>query len=80
MLQVQKKDGRVEDFDKSKIAGVLGKVGVGSDEAQKVADQVETWAKISGSGPIKTLEIRDKVLTLISPEAVAAYKEYEQTK
>ena len=80
MLQVQKKDGRVEDFDKSKITGALGRVGVSSDEAQKVADQVEAWAKISGGGSIRTSEIRDKVLALISPEAAVAYKEFEQTK
>lgn len=80
MLQVQKKDGRIEDFDKSKIAGVLGRVGVGPDEAQKVADQVEAWAQTLGGGPIKTADIRNKVLELISPEAATAYREFEQTK
>jgi hypothetical protein len=81
MLKVQKKDGRIEDFDKSKITGALGRVGAGPDEAQKVADAVEAWAPTAAAGgTIKTSQIRDKVLELVSPETVTAYKEFEQTK
>ncbi len=81
MLKVQKKGGRIEDFDKSKIVNVLERVGVGPDEAQKVADQVEVWAQAAAAGgAISTSAIRDKVLALISPKAVKAYEEFERTK
>ena len=81
MLKVQKKGGRIEDFDKSKIVNVLERVGVGPDEAKKVADQVEVWAQAAAAGgAISTSAIRGKVLALISPKAVKAYEEFERTK
>ena len=81
MLKVQKKGGRIEDFDKSKIVNVLERVVVGPDEAQKVADQVEVWAQAAAAGgAISTSAIRGKVLALISPKAVKAYEEFERTK
>lgn len=81
MLKVQKKDGRIEDFDKAKIIGALERVGVESGEAQKVAAQVEVWAQAAAAGgAISTLAIRGKVLSLIPPKAVQAYEEFEKTK
>jgi transcriptional regulator NrdR family protein len=81
MLQVQKKDGRIEDFDKSKIVNVLERIEIGPDEAQKVADQVEVWVQTTAAGgAISTSAIRSKVLALISPEAVKAYEEFESKK
>lgn len=80
MLRVQKKNGQIEDFDKTKIARVLGRVGVGPDEAQKVADGVEAWAQAAGAEPVKTSDIRNKVLELVSPKAKSAYEEFEKTK
>lgn len=81
MAKVEKKDGRIVDFDKSKIASALQRVGLGAPEAEKVADQVETWVETAAvDGVVKTSDIRAKVLQLIPPEAAGEYKSFETDK
>jgi len=81
MLKVEKKDGRIVDFDKSTISSVLTRVGLSGEEAGAVADKVEAWAQTAAEdGVIKTSAIRGKVLELISPEMVEEYKTFESQK
>ncbi|NIT03714.1 hypothetical protein GTO10_02155 [Candidatus Saccharibacteria bacterium] len=81
MLQVEKKDGQVVDFDKSKISSALTRVGLSGEEAGAVADKVEAWAPTAAEEEvIKTSAIRDKVLELITPEMAEEYKRFESQK
>lgn len=81
MIKVEKKDGRIVEFDGSKITSALGRVGLEQVEAEKVANQVETWADTAAvDGIIKTSAIREKVLELVPPEIAEEYKSFEKEK
>lgn len=81
MIKVEKKDGRIVEFDGSKIASALGRVGLEQVEAEKVASQVEAWAETAAvDGIIKASAIGEKVLELIPPEAVEEYKSFKKEK
>lgn len=81
MVKVEKKDGRIVEFDGSKIASALSRVGLEQVEAEKVASQVEAWAGTAAvDGVVKTSAVREKVLELIPPEAVEEYKSFEKEK
>lgn len=80
-LKVEKRDGRMEDFDRDKIASGIVKSGATSEQVESITAQVEKWAQgVAVDGVVKTSYIRAKVLELLrtaSPEAAnnfAAYK------
>ncbi|MBM4401830.1 MAG: hypothetical protein FJ044_01135 [Candidatus Cloacimonetes bacterium] len=80
-MKIEKRDGRVEDFDRSKI--VAGVSAAGEEEkAEEIAAQVEEWAKDAAVGDtIGWSAIREKVLELLrvsNPEAAARFEEYKK--
>lgn len=82
MFKVQKKDGRVEDFDRNKILSGLLKSGATQEEAEDVASQVEAWLPtVAVDGTVKTSDIRMKVLELlrtVNPGVAASFENYEK--
>lgn len=83
-MQVQKRDGGLEEFDRSKVSGGVVKSGGTLDQAETIATQVETWAQgVAVDGVIKAGEIRMKVLELlqaVNPEAAATFEAYRKTE
>lgn len=81
-LQVEKKDGRLQPFDRSKIAAGLIRSGASVEEAENIASQVETWAQTNNvNGVLKSLDLRAKVLEVLKTvnEAVAiAFENYQK--
>ncbi|MFZ5365950.1 MAG: ATP cone domain-containing protein [Patescibacteria group bacterium] len=81
-LQVQKKDGSLEPFDRNKISAGLLKSGASAAEAESITVQVESWAQgAAQNGIIHSLEIRNKVLELlrgVNPTAAAAFESYQK--
>lgn len=81
-LQVQKKDGTLEPFDRNKIKNGLLKSGVSETEAESITSQVETWAQtVAENNVIKTMDIRTKVLeTLkgVNPTVAASFEAYQK--
>jgi len=81
-LQVQKKDGRLEAFDRSKILNGLIKSGASATEAESVTSQVENWASTAAvNNVIKTADIRTKVLELlrsVNPTVTASFEAYRK--
>jgi ribonucleoside-triphosphate reductase len=78
-IQVTKKDGAVEPFQREKIVKSCINAGATREVAEKVADEV---AKNLHEN-ITTVEIRALVLSSLSdknPAWVMKYMEYEQTK
>lgn len=74
-IKVQKKDGSLEDFDRSKVSNGVVKAGASFDQAESVASQVETWAQgVAVNGMVKSSDIRMKVLEFLQSTntAVAA--------
>lgn len=81
-LQVQKKDGRLEAFDRSKILNGLIKSGASTTEAESITSQVESWAQgAAQNGVVKSLDIRTKVLELLrsaNPAVAASFEAYRK--
>lgn len=81
-IKVEKKDGRLEDFDRSKIVNGIVKSGAAPEQAEGIAAQIETWAQGAAvNGVIKSSDIRPKVLDLlrsVNPEAAASFAAYKK--
>jgi len=82
MYKVQKKDGSLEDFDKTKIVNGLVNAGATENEAEKVASEIEAWIPTAATNNIiNSLDIRVKgldVLKLINPEIAAKFEDYQK--
>ena len=83
-MQVQKKDGSFEDFDRSKISGGVVKAGGTLDQGEAIATQVENWAQEAVvEGVVRASDIRTKVTELFqaaNPEAGAAFGSYQKSE
>ena len=80
-IQVQKRDGSLQPFDKNKIVLGLAHAGVLVSEANEIADQVETWAQESAQdGAVKSVDIRDYILDLLQQRDETAAGQYAEYK
>ncbi|PIU03949.1 hypothetical protein COT44_00270 [Candidatus Shapirobacteria bacterium CG08_land_8_20_14_0_20_39_18] len=81
-LQVQKKDGTLQPFDRSKISAGVMRSGAGIEEAENVTGQVETWAQgAAQNGVVGATELRAKVLEVlktVNPTAGTAFESYQK--
>ncbi len=78
-MQVKKKDGRLEDFDRGKISRGIVASGASQETADAIATEVENWA--AGAATDETIaaaEIRNKVLELLRAQDPAAATNFEQ--
>lgn len=82
MYKVQKKDGSLEDFDRTKITGSLVKAGATVEEAEKVAVEVDAWLPtVAVNRVVNSLDIRIKgldVLKMVNPEIAAKFEEFQK--
>lgn len=81
-IQVEKRDGRKEAFDRNKVSAGVAKSGATPEQADSIASQVETWAQGAAvDGVIKTGDIRTKVLELLrtaNPQAAGNFEAYKK--
>ena len=81
-LKVMKKDGRIENFERSKVKNGVIKSGATPEQAEKVASQVEAWAQGAAvDGTIKSGDIRPKVLEFlktINAEVASRFEAYKK--
>lgn len=67
---------------RSKLLASMTKAGASQEEAEAVANQIEAWMEgMEGAGPIKTEDIRAKVLEYLgssNPTAAEAYRKYKK--
>lgn len=79
-IKVQKRDGRIEPFMREKLLNGMIKAGATQDQANSVADQIESWALgAAQNGVIKTSDIRTKLLELlrtVNAQAAMAFESY----
>lgn len=82
MYKVQKKDGRLEDFDRSKIVNGVTKAGCTPEEGERVALEIETWLPtVAVDGVVKSTDLRTKgleVLRTVNPAVATAYESYQK--
>ena len=82
-IQVIKKGGSLEDFEKDKIERVTTAAGLSQDQAKKLADDIGKWAENLEKKQIPTLQIRNQVvakLKNINQFAYSAFVWYAKTK
>lgn len=81
-VQVQKKDGNLESFDRNKISQSLKKAGATEEQSENIASHIEEWVSISTvTGVIGSTELRNKVINMlksVNPEAAESYESYRQ--
>jgi len=82
MYKVQKKDGSLEDFDRSKIVNGLTKAGATAEEAEKVAAEIDAWLPTAAAdNVVNSLDIRVKgldTLKTVNPEIAAKFEDYQK--
>lgn len=80
---VKKRDGSTEAYEEEKIARVVTTAGLAPDKAHDLAASVSAWVNGLPDTHISSLQIRDKVLELLtaaSANAADLYRWYEFTK
>ena len=81
-IRVQKKDGRLEEFDANKIRQSLIAAGATDQETENITQEVENWATVNAAkGFVRTVAIREKILSslrLVNPQATAAFESYQK--
>lgn len=80
MVQVKKRDGSLEDFNRQKVYQSVVAAGLSETEANNIADQVETWV-MEKEEVVSTGEVRNKVIGFLeakNPEAAESYRSYKK--
>lgn len=82
IIQITKRDGVNEDWNKDKLLNSITHAGVSPQEVESVANLTEAWVeKNSQSGPIKSTDIRAKVIDIlraVDPKAAGAFETYKK--
>ena len=77
-MKVEKRNGSLQDFDRSKLAASLVNAGATDADAQKIAVDVEAWAKAKAiNDVIKSQAMRDKVIAVLRAEYPQVAEGYE---
>lgn len=82
-VEVIKRNGDLELFNKNKVAKVVKAAGLTSEKAQALARKVETEIKLLGVSQISSQQIRDLVareLKVADEYAYGLYIWYEKVK
>ena len=80
-MQVQKKDGSLQEFDSEKIVNGLLNSGLSDEEAEDLASEVEDFFIESAKETISWQEIKTKVLELlkeVNPDAAQMFENYKK--
>ena len=82
MFKVQKRDGRFENFERSKVLIGALKSGASNSEAEKLVAKVESLLPtIAINGVVKSQAIRSKILELlktINPKVGSSFEFYRK--
>lgn len=79
-MQVRKRDGRLEDFDRNKLKNSFIAAGVAEENAETFTSEVEMWTVgAAEEDVVETTAIWEKVVGVLEasdPEAANRYKAY----
>jgi len=82
-VKIQKKDGRLEDFDRNKVLMGAIKSGASGEEAENVAKQVEAWVETAAvNGVMNSSEVRSKVLEIlrsVNPGVAVSFESHKKS-
>lgn len=81
MLQIQKKDGSSQDYDRRKLLTSLIRAQATPEQAMRVATDIETWLVSQNIQVVKSDDIKARImedLNKINPDAAHAYEVYKK--
>ena len=82
MFKVQKKDGTLEDFDRSKVVNGVIKAGGTPEDAEKVAAEIEVWLPTAAvDNVVQSSALRVKgleILQTVNPVVAATFETYKK--
>ena len=79
MVEVKKRSGAMQEFDKAKLKTSLKKAGAKEEHATKVADKIAGKAK-EGTATVEIWEWSIAELKPLDPKAAKAYQSYKKPK
>lgn len=78
VLQVEKKDGNLEEWSQDKLIASLGRVGIPNGQAEEISARIHDWAVASSiDGKITSIMLRDKVIEELMTEFPAQAENYK---
>lgn len=81
-LKVQKKDGRIEDFDRSKVKNGILSSGATEEQAESATQEIERWAASTGiNGIVRTPDLKAKLLEVlggVNPDAKSSFENFKK--
>ncbi|OGM04377.1 hypothetical protein A3E15_01275 [Candidatus Woesebacteria bacterium RIFCSPHIGHO2_12_FULL_42_9] len=83
MLQIQKKDGSSQDYDRRKLLTSLIRAQATPEQAMRVATDIESWLVSLNVQVVKSEEIKARIvedLNKINPNAAHAYEVYKKAE
>ena len=83
VLQIQKKDGSSQDYDRRKLLTSLIRAQATPEQAMRVATDIETWLVSLNVQVVKSEEIKARIvedLNKINPNAAHAYEVYKKAE
>lgn len=82
MFKVRKKDGSLQDFDRTKIINAVTSAGGTPQDAEQVVSEVEAWLPtVAVEGVVETKDLRIKgieILKTINPTAASTFETYQK--
>ena len=83
MLQIQKKDGSSQDYDRRKLLTSLIRAQATPEQAMRVATDIESWLVSLNVQVVKSEEIKARIvedLNKVNPDAAHAYEVYKKAE
>jgi len=83
VLQIQKKDGSSQDYDRRKLLTSLIRAQATPEQAMRVATDIESWLVSLNVQVVKSEEIKARIvedLNKINPNAAHAYEVYKKAE
>jgi len=83
VLQIQKKDGSSQDYDRRKLLTSLIRAQATPEQAMRVATDIESWLVSLNVQVVKSEEIKARIvedLNKINPDAAHAYEVYKKAE
>jgi len=80
-MKIKKRGGDLQDFDRMKIYHSVLAAGAFQEEANAIADQVQSWARGLEENTLSTMEIKEKIIELLgksNPVAAQNYQNYRK--
>ncbi len=81
MLQIQKQDGSLQDYDRRKLLTSLIRAQATPEQAMQVTTEIESWLIAQNTPMVKSDDIKSRILedlNKVNPDAAHAYEAYKK--